>query len=198
MRKYLHQVNQVLISDKHKKLYESKIMAKKPDDKKPKLKLVSDNKNKPDKKRIGYNPENKVTAKQEAFLQDIASGKTLIQSYKDNYGVKPTTSDKVISINASRLFNSTSCSLRYKAILRSIEEQNLTRAIRREEYVLKKLTEEIEQGDQASNRIKALQLLGSTINMFGQKLEVENKQTEKTSEEITEELKDKLSKLLAD
>jgi len=74
----------------------------------------------------------------------------------------------------------------------------MTRAIRREEYVLKKLTEEIEQGDQASNRIKALQLLGSTINMFGQKLEVENKQTEKTSEEVAEELKDKLSKLLAD
>lgn len=173
-------------------------MAKKPDDKKPKLKLVSDNKSKTENKKIGYNPDEKITAKQEAFLQDIASGKTLIQSYKDNYEVKPTTSDKVININASRLFHSTKMTLRYKAILRSIEEQNLTRAIRREEYVLKKLTEEIEQGDQASNRIKALQLLGSTINMFGQKLEVENKQTEKTSEEVAEELKDKLSKLLAD
>ena len=173
-------------------------MAKKPDDKKPKLKLVSDNKSKNENKKVGYNPDDKITAKAENFLQGVASGKTLLQSYKDSYEVKPTTSDKVININASRLFHSTKMTLRYKAILRSIEEQNLTRAIRREEYVLKKLTEEIEQGDQASNRIKALQLLGSTINMFGQKLEVENKQTEKTSEEITEELKDKLSKLLAD
>ena len=59
-------------------------MAKKPDDKKPKLKLVSDNKSKTENKKIGYNPDEKITAKQEAFLQDIESGKTLIQSYKDN------------------------------------------------------------------------------------------------------------------
>ena len=63
---------------------------------------------------------------------------------------------------------------------------------------LKKLTEEIEQGNQASNRIKALHLLGQTVNMFGQKLEVENKQAERTSEEIAEDLKAKLQKLLAD
>lgn len=171
-------------------------MAKKIDDKKPKLKLVSDNKSKSENKKIGYNPDNKISAKQEAFLQDVASGMTLIASYKKNYEVKSTTSDKVIGINASRLFNSTSCSLRYKSILRSIEEQNMTRALRREEYVLKKLTEEVEQGDQASNRIKALSLLGQSVNMFGNKLEVETKQADKTSEEITEELKDKLSKLL--
>jgi hypothetical protein len=173
-------------------------MAKKTDDKKPKLKLVSDNKSKTENKKIGYNPDEKITAKQEAFLQDIASGKTLIQSYKDNYEVKPTTSDKVININASRLFHSTKMTLRYKAIMRENEENTARQAFRREQYVLKKLTEEIEQGDQASNRIKALHLLGQTVNMFGQKLEVENKQADRTSEEIAEDLKAKLQKLLAD
>ena len=72
------------------------------------------------------------------------------------------------------------------------------RAVRREEYVLKKLTEEVEQGDQASNRLKALHLLGQTVAMFGNKLEVETKQADRSSEEVAEDLKDKLQKLLGD
>ena len=173
-------------------------MAKKTDDKKPKLKLVSDNKSKTENKKIGYNPDEKITAKQEAFLQDIASGKTLIQSYKDNYEVKPTTSDKVININASRLFHSTKMTLRYKAIMRENEENTARQAFRREQYVLKRLTEEAEQADNASSRIRALELLGKTVSMFSDKVEMETKQSDRTSEEIAEDLKAKLQKLLAD
>ena len=77
-----------------------------------------------------------------------------------------------------------------------LAEENRTRAVRREEYVLKKLTEEVEQGDQASNRLKALHLLGQTVQMFGTKIEVDNKQADRTSDEVTEDLKAKLEKLL--
>ena len=99
---------------------------------------------------------------------------------------------------ASELMSNPKVTNRIKAIQRRMEDDRSTMAVRREEYVLKKLTEEIEQGDQASNRIKALHLLGQTVNMFGQKLEVENKQADRTSEEIAEDLKAKLQKLLAD
>ena len=173
-------------------------MAKKTDDKKPKLKLVSDNKIKTDGKKIGYNPDNKISAKQEAFLQDVASGMTLIASYKKNYEVKSTTSDKVISINASRLFHSTSCSLRYKAIVRDNEENTARQAFRREQYVLKRLSEEAEQADNASSRIRALELLGKTVSMFSDKVEMETKQADRTPEEIEQDLKSKLQKLLGD
>ena len=174
----------------------SKIMADKKDDKKPKLKLVSDNKIKTDGKKIGYNPDNKISSKQEAFLQDVASGMTLIASYKKNYEVKSTTSDKVIGINASRLFHSTSCSLRYKAIVRDNEENTARQAFRREQYVLKRLTEEADQADNASSRIRALELLGKTVSMFSDKVEMETKQADRTPEEIEQDLKSKLQKLL--
>ena len=169
-------------------------MTDKKDDKKPKLKLVSNNKKdfKETKKK-----DQPITAKQSAFARLIAEESlTSSDAYRRVYNVSPTTKDSTIWSMASELMTNHKVTNRIKSIQRRMDEDKLTRAVRREEYVLKKLTEEIEQGDQASNRIKALSLLGQTVNMFGNKLEVETKQADKTSEEITEELKDKLSKLL--
>ena len=85
-----------------------------------------------------------------------------------------------------------------KFIQHKREEDNRMRAIRREEFVLKKLMEEVEQGDQASSRIRALELLGKTVSMFSNKVEIKTKQINRTSEELTEDLKLKLQKLLSD
>jgi len=74
----------------------------------------------------------------------------------------------------------------------------LTRAVRREEYVLKRLTEEADQADNASSRIRALELLGKTVSMFSDKVEMETKQADRSTEEIEQDLKDKLQKLLGD
>ena len=171
-------------------------MAKKTDNKKPKLKLVSDNKKefKETKKK-----DQPITAKQAEFARLIAEESlTSSDAYRRVYNVSPTTKDNTIWNMASELMSNPKVTNRIKAIQRRMEDDRSTMAVRREEYVLKKLTEEIEQGDQASNRIKALHLLGQTVNMFGQKLEVENKQADRTSEEIAEDLKAKLQKLLAD
>jgi len=74
----------------------------------------------------------------------------------------------------------------------------MTRAVRREEYVLKRLTEEADQADNASSRIRALELLGKTVSMFSDKVEMETKQADRSTEEIEQDLKDKLQKLLGD
>ena len=169
-------------------------MAKKIDDKKPKLKIVGGTQKdfKETKKK-----DQPITAKQLEFARCIAEeNMTSSQAYREAYKPSATATDKSIHEMACRVLANIKVQSRIKAIQRRMNEDKLTRAIRREEYVLKKLTEEVEQGDQASNRIKALSLLGQSVNMFGNKLEVETKQADKTSEEITEELKDKLSKLL--
>ena len=169
-------------------------MAKKNDDKKPRLKLVSNNKKdfKETKKK-----DQPITAKQLEFARLVAEESlTSSDAYRRVYNVSPSTKDNTIWNMASELMANPKVTNRIKLIQRRMDEDKLTRAVRREEYVLKKLTEEVEHGDQASNRLKALHLLGQTVQMFGNKLEVETKQADKTSEEITEELKDKLSKLL--
>jgi hypothetical protein len=138
-----------------------------------------------------------ITAKQLEFARLVAEESlTSSDAYRRVYNVSPSTKDNTIWNMASELMANPKVTNRIKLIQRRMDEDKLTRAVRREEYVLKKLTEEVEQGDQASNRLKALHLLGQTVQMFGNKLEVETKQADKTSEEITEELKDKLSKLL--
>ena len=78
------------------------------------------------------------------------------------------------------------------------EEENRMRAIRREEFVLKKLMEEVEYGDKTSSRIRALELLGKTVAMFSDKVELDTKKNQRTFEEVTEDLKLKLQKLLSD
>lgn len=97
---------------------------------------------------------------------------------------------------ACKDFVKTKVTNRIKAIQRRMDEDRSTRAVRREEYVLKRLTEEADNADNASSRIRALELLGKTVSMFSDKVEMETKQTDRTSEEIEQDLKDKLSKLL--
>ena len=58
--------------------------------------------------------------------------------------------------------------------------------------------EEVEQGDQASSRIRALELLGKTVAMFTDSVKMETKKNDRTSEEVIEDLKLKLLKLLSD
>ena len=75
------------------------------------------------------------------------------------------------------------------AFQRDKAEDNRMTAIRREEYVLKKLTEEVEQGDLASSRIRALELLGKTVAMFSDSVKMETKKFDRTAKEVTEDLK---------
>jgi len=172
----------------------TKIMANKKDDKKPKLKLVGGTQKdlKPPRPK-----DQAITPKQSEFARLIAEEHmNSSQAYRLAYKPNPSATDKSIHEMACRVLANIKVKSRIAEIHRRLNDEKMTRAIRREEYVLKKLTEEVEQGDQASNRLKALHLLGQTVQMFGNKLEVETKQIDKTSEEIKEELKDKLSKLL--
>ena len=141
----------------------------------------------------------KITPKQHEFARLIAEEHlTSSDAYRRAYKPNILAKNKSVHEMACRVMTN----IKVQSMIRSIQheraEENRTRAIRREEYVLKKLTEEVEQGDQASNRLKALHLLGQTVAMFGNKLEVETKQADRSSEEVAEDLKDKLQKLLGD
>ena len=141
----------------------------------------------------------KITPKQFEFARLIAeehltSSDAYRKAYKPNILVK----NKSIHEMACRV----TTNIKVQSMIRSIQheraEENRTRAIRREEYILKKLTEEVEHCDKASSRIRALELLGKTVSMFSDKVELDTIKYERTSEEITEDLKLKLQKLLCD
>ena len=144
-------------------------------------------------------PKQKITAKQYEFARLVAEEHlTSSDAYRKAYRPTIFVKNKSIHEMACRVVTN----IKVQSMIRSIQheraEENRTRAIRREEYVLKKLTEEIEHGDKATSRIRALELLGKTVGMFNNKVEMETKIIDRTSEEVTEDLKLKLLKLLAD
>ena len=140
----------------------------------------------------------KITAKQYEFARLVSEEHlTSSDAYRKAYRPTIFVKNKSIHEMACRVMTN----IKVQSMIRSIQheraEENRTRAIRREEYVLKKLTEEVEHGDKASSRIRALELLGKTIAMFSDKVEMETIQIDRTSEEIREDLKLKLQKLLS-
>ena len=144
-------------------------------------------------------PKQKITAKQYEFARLIAeehlsSSDAYRRAYKPNILAK----NKSVHEMACRVMTNIKVQSMIRSIQHKREEDNRMRAIRREEFVLKKLMEEVEQGDQASSRIRALELLGKTVSMFSNKVEIKTKQINRTSEELTEDLKLKLQKLLSD
>jgi hypothetical protein len=69
------------------------------------------------------------------------------------------------------------------------------RLLRREEWVLKSLQEEAVSADNASSRIRALELVGKTVGMFTDRVEQADT-TERTASEIERDLRAKLDRLI--
>lgn len=144
-------------------------------------------------------PKQKITAKQYEFARLVAEEHlTTSDAYRKAYRPTIFVKNKSIHEMACRVMTN----IKVQSMIRSIQheraEENRTRAIRREEYVLKKLTEEVEHCDKASSRIRALELLGKTVSMFSDKVVLDTIKIDRTSEEIKEDLKLKLQKLLSD
>ena len=137
----------------------------------------------------------RLTAKQEAFCQGVADGKMLVDAYRDA-GYMPNGSAKTQWEAASRLMSGNSKVMaRVKAIQDDKEQSRRVIAQRREEYVLKRLQEEAEQAETDGSRVRALELLGKTVGLFTDKVEIEQ-DNDKTAAELEADLERGRSALL--
>ena len=160
---------------------------------KPKLKIVSSNKN-PDK--------NKLTAKQLGFVKSLVygdeenpNGMTLSQAYKKNYSVSPKTKASTIRDMASKLKANPYISHMILKLTEEKSKRNIVSEIKKEEMILQKLTEFMNNEDFSdSARVRSAELIGKHYKLFTDVTEVTNK--DKSTTEIEYELKEKLSKLL--
>lgn len=67
-----------------------------------------------------------LTPKQERFIQNIVSGMTQRQAYKEAFGAE--YDDNAIDINACKLFNETKVQLRYKELMDKLEDKAIMSA----------------------------------------------------------------------
>ena len=152
----------------------------------PNLKIVSSNK-KPD--------ANKLTKKQLGFIESILDGKSLVESYLENYQVSSKTKNSTIRHMASQLRANPNIT---QTLNKRIEEKkriNLVSDIKKEELILNKLTEFMNNEDFSdSARVRSAELIGKHYKLFTDVTEVTNK--DKSAIEVEQQLREKLGKLL--
>lgn len=166
---------------------------------KPKLKLVSSNKVKKSSK-----PE--LTAKQLGFCKDIVGiGKdkdgnpkkpmSLVDAYVANYNVSPKTKNNTIRDMASKLKANPLITHTISRMYDELKQINKVSAIKKEEVIIRKL-EEFMNNEEFSDtaRVRSAELIGKSLSMFTNVTEI--KESDKSSVEVEQQLREKLSKLL--
>ena len=160
---------------------------------KPKLKIVSNNKT-PDK--------NKLTAKQLGFVKSLVygdeenpNGMTLSQAYRKNYSVSPNTKASTIRDMASKLKANPFITHMILKLTEEKNRRNIVTEIKKEELILNKLTEFMNNEDFSdSARVRSAELIGKHYKLFTDVTEVTNK--DKSTVEVENQLREKLGKLL--
>ena len=149
-------------------------------------------------KQSNFKQKNQLmTFKQSQFAKLVAEeGMSNTQAYRIAYKPNKNAINKSIHEMSCRVFANVKVQSRIRDIQHKIVKDQRMRTIRREEYVLQRLTEEAEFADNANSRIRALELLGKTVSLFNDKTET-NIKMPRSSEEIKEDLKLKLQKLLS-
>jgi len=149
---------------------------------------------KPTHLRVVGREEKPLTGKQEAFAKLVASGSMLSDAYRECYSADNMKSSTLWS-EACRLAQNPKVSTRIKDIQAENEADHRTRLARREEWVLKSLQEEAVSADNASSRIRALELVGKTVGMFTDRVEQADT-TERSASDIERDLRAKLDRLM--
>ena len=171
-------------------------MSKKDKGKKPDLKLVS---GKTEITKITKAKDQPLTSKQLEFAELIASGFTKSDAFRKAYDVSPDTKEKSVHEMASKTFNNVKVMGRIKAIQHQKAEDQRMLGIKTQEFLMRALEKEATNMDNNSaSRIRALELMGKAhmVGLFADKIEIKSENINMTSEELQDQLKDKLQKLL--
>ena len=141
----------------------------------------------------GQSVRDGLTAKQEAFAQEVAKGTTLADAYRSAYNTEKMKPSSVWN-NASQLMNRTQVAHRVESIQRSIEEAQVHDSARLRRLVLERLhVEATNEANTDASRVRSLELLGKTVAMFSDR--VEQVETDRSSSEIEQELLNRLAEL---
>jgi hypothetical protein len=121
--------------------------------------------------------ESDLTIKQRAFADAIIKGKlgSFKEVYADVYDVTLTKQGKIpkwVEVEASRLMANPKVSLSIQQGLQRKETNAVASTTRTRSYVLEQLMRESKEAESDSSRIRALELLGKTVNLFSDTLEI--------------------------
>lgn len=138
-----------------------------------------------------------LTPKQEKFVQNIISGMSQRQAYKDAYDTKKMK-DETIDVKACELFNSDKISVRYKELIKRLEDKAIMTAEERMKWLTKVINCDIkvkqeydnevkEYDPYMSDRLKALDMLNKMDGQYITKVEADVNSDVTINIELTDE-----------
>ena len=133
-----------------------------------------------------------LTDKQEKFCHYISQGMAQNEAYIKS-GYSSNQAAKTIHENSSRLMANSKIVARVKALTIDKAEDIRTKRARLESYVLERLRVEAENAESDSARVQSLHLIGKTIGLFVDKVEIDEPDSDLQS--LENKLKEKLEKL---
>lgn len=171
-------------------------MSKKDKGKKPDLKLVS---GKTEITKITKAKDQPLTSKQLEFAELIASGFTKSDAFRKAYDVSPDTKEKSVHEMASKTFNNVKVMGRIKAIQQQKADDIRMLGIKQQTFIMRSLEKEAtDMENNSASRIRALELMGKAhmVGLFTDKVEIKSENINMSAEELEDQLKEKLQKLL--
>ena len=157
---------------------------------------MTDKTEKPNLKIV--NKDTDLTIKQRAFVDEIIKGK--LGSYKEAYAkvydVTLTKQGKIpkwVEVEASKLVANPKIALSLHKAIQRKEDSSVASSLRTRNYVLERLMSESKEADSDSTRVRALELLGKTVSLFNDTIEIKEA---RDSETIEEEIEEKIVALL--
>lgn len=145
----------------------------------------------------GLAGNNKLTTKQERFAQEVASGKTLTESYRLAYDASNMQTD-TIQAQASRLMADHRIAARVNEIFGAKKARESHDAARIRAHVIERLQiESIDPESSASARIRALELLGRLGGVAAFEKPSDDTQAPADADSLAATLQDKISKLMS-
>lgn len=140
---------------------------------------------------------NKLTIKQERFCQEVASGKTLTESYRIAYEASNMQTDTIQSL-ASRLMADDRIRMRVNELVMAKRARESHDAARIRAHVIERLQiESIDPESSASARIRALELLGRLGGVAAFEKPSDDTQAPADADSLAATLQDKLKGLLS-
>lgn len=102
----------------------------------------------------GEDMKDKLTPKQEKFIQNIIKGMSQRQAYRDAFN-PDNTSDKTVDEKACRLFNEDKIQARYQDLIKELETEAVMTALEKRK-LLKELA--LDKENSVNDRLKALDI----------------------------------------
>ncbi len=123
-----------------------------------------------------------LTAKQEAFVQNIISGMNQADAYRAAYNCK-NMSDSSIYCNASQLASSTKVAQRLSELRKELVQPSIMTAQKRLEW----LTEVINGKEDINAKLKAIDIMNKMQGEYTQKIEADVKNEVTICVELSDE-----------